>query len=244
MNYYKIYLELTSSRKVRGLSKKKLDFYTEKHHIIPRSLGGGNNHENLVLLTAREHLLTHRLLWKHDPSCVEYQRALWVMTEGGKIKGRDFEKLRLQMSKSLSGSGNPFYGRKHTEEAKRKTGEASRGRKQSLESRERMRLAKLGVKRSAQAIKNMSEAAKRRRSWQTSAVLSRPDSVEIWKMADKIFDAWLENEKPGNQRLETISAEYLDHPVSRGKFSTLVRLFREGWSPREDPEWVKFSEGV
>lgn len=36
--------------------------YLEKHHIIPKSLGGSNARDNLVLLTAREHFICHRLL--------------------------------------------------------------------------------------------------------------------------------------------------------------------------------------
>ena len=38
--------------------------YTETHHIIPRSLGGLDNDENLVRLTAREHFICHWLLTK------------------------------------------------------------------------------------------------------------------------------------------------------------------------------------
>lgn len=38
--------------------------YTEKHHIIPRSLGGTNSKSNLVHLTAREHFICHLLLTK------------------------------------------------------------------------------------------------------------------------------------------------------------------------------------
>jgi hypothetical protein len=40
------------------------DGYTEKHHIIPKSLGGSNKKENLVNLTAREHFVCHRLLMR------------------------------------------------------------------------------------------------------------------------------------------------------------------------------------
>lgn len=35
--------------------------YTEKHHVIPKSLGGGNGY-NLVRLTVREHFICHWLL--------------------------------------------------------------------------------------------------------------------------------------------------------------------------------------
>lgn len=36
--------------------------YTEKHHIIPKCLGGDNSKENLVRLSAREHFVCHLLL--------------------------------------------------------------------------------------------------------------------------------------------------------------------------------------
>ena len=38
--------------------------YVEKHHIIPKSLGGNNEQTNLVKLTAREHFVCHWLLTK------------------------------------------------------------------------------------------------------------------------------------------------------------------------------------
>lgn len=38
--------------------------YNEKHHIIPRSLGGTNKKDNLVSLTPREHFICHLLLTK------------------------------------------------------------------------------------------------------------------------------------------------------------------------------------
>ena len=40
--------------------------YTEKHHIIPKSLGGGNGH-NLVRLNVREHFICHWLLIRMMP---------------------------------------------------------------------------------------------------------------------------------------------------------------------------------
>lgn len=38
--------------------------YTERHHIIPRSLGGKDDLSNLVNLTGREHFICHWLLTK------------------------------------------------------------------------------------------------------------------------------------------------------------------------------------
>lgn len=46
---------------------KKNGEYFELHHIIPKSLGGSNLINNLVLLTAREHFICHWLLVKIYP---------------------------------------------------------------------------------------------------------------------------------------------------------------------------------
>lgn len=63
MNYQRHYDLLISSRK--SLIRKKGDGnHYDKHHIIPRSLGGNNSDENIVLLTPREHYIAHFLLWR------------------------------------------------------------------------------------------------------------------------------------------------------------------------------------
>jgi|SRR5882762_721123 len=43
---------------------RRIDEYSERHHILPRSLGGGDEENNLVTLTYREHFLAHWLLVK------------------------------------------------------------------------------------------------------------------------------------------------------------------------------------
>lgn len=57
--YTRIYWEIIESAQNRVLTG-----YTERHHIIPKSMGGGDNPVNLVELTAREHYLVHLLLTK------------------------------------------------------------------------------------------------------------------------------------------------------------------------------------
>lgn len=55
----------------------------EKHHILPKSLGGGNEQENLVLVTPREHFLLHRLLCRmtvgrdHRSMCWAIHRMMY-----------------------------------------------------------------------------------------------------------------------------------------------------------------------
>ena len=59
MNYQIIYDNLINQAKNR-----LVDGYTEKHHILPKSMGGSNQAFNIVKLTAREHFLAHWLLFK------------------------------------------------------------------------------------------------------------------------------------------------------------------------------------
>ena len=47
--------------------------YMERHHIVPRCMGGSDRKDNLVYLTAREHFLAHKLLVRAHPNV----RGLW-----------------------------------------------------------------------------------------------------------------------------------------------------------------------
>ena len=62
MNYKKLYENIINNRK-----QNIFNGYTETHHIIPKSLGGTDNKENLVDLSAREHFICHLLLTKMYP---------------------------------------------------------------------------------------------------------------------------------------------------------------------------------
>lgn len=53
------YLEFIEFRRYRKLVST---LYSEKHHILPRSLGGSDSVSNVVILTAREHYIAHLLL--------------------------------------------------------------------------------------------------------------------------------------------------------------------------------------
>ena len=43
---------------------RKLNTYSERHHVMPRALGGGNKRSNIAVLTYREHFLSHWLVVK------------------------------------------------------------------------------------------------------------------------------------------------------------------------------------
>lgn len=57
--YSKWYFNIINNAKSRTP-----DGYTEKHHIIPKSLNGNNDNSNIIKLTAKEHFVCHVLLTK------------------------------------------------------------------------------------------------------------------------------------------------------------------------------------
>jgi hypothetical protein len=74
MNYKRIYDALMN----RAIDRQ-LDGYTEKHHIIPRCMGGTDDSDNIVELTAKEHYMSHRLLVEIYPDNLKLKYAYWMM---------------------------------------------------------------------------------------------------------------------------------------------------------------------
>lgn len=101
MDYQKIYNQL-----IERAQNRTLEGYKEKHHILPKCLGGSNDKENLVELTAREHFLCHMLLCEIYPKNVKLYQALWLMstnknkTEGKryKVSSRVYERIKILAS--------------------------------------------------------------------------------------------------------------------------------------------------
>jgi hypothetical protein len=83
MNYSKIYSDLIDRAKNRTTLE-----YTEKHHIIPKCLGGNNKNDNIVRLTYREHFLCHWLLCKIYPDNYKLKAAFCKMTHSTKFTKR------------------------------------------------------------------------------------------------------------------------------------------------------------
>ena len=99
--------------------------YTEKHHVIPRSLGGTDDKENLVNLTAREHFLCHYLLAKmysrESPEWYKMNHAFLMMKSSSATQQRYFNSklyeslksnMSFVMSESQSGNKNSQYGKR------------------------------------------------------------------------------------------------------------------------------------
>lgn len=108
MNYHKIYDRLIERAKLRFL-----DSYTERHHIVPRCLGGSDDPNNIVALTPEEHYVAHQLLVKIYPDNVRLIKAATMMVPNrpsNKMYGWLRRKLSSAMSIAQSGNKNNQYG--------------------------------------------------------------------------------------------------------------------------------------
>ena len=155
MNYKKIYNNLID-RAIRRISEG----YVEKHHIVPRCLGGTDAKENIVNLYPEEHYLAHLLLCKMNTGNSKLLYAAMNMTSGsminnGKRNNKAYGWLRRQYAESMSGDNNPArrnpnlqkeaakkrVGQKRTEETKAKMSLAQKGRTVTEETKAKMSAA-------------------------------------------------------------------------------------------------------
>jgi len=116
---------------IANAQSRVLDCYKEKHHILPRCLGGNNKKENLVELTAKEHFIVHMLLCKFTKGITQEKMiyASWLMSQYKK-NGRNYkvnsilyESLKIKRSVLISKllKGNKFcLGKKVSKETKQK----------------------------------------------------------------------------------------------------------------------------
>lgn len=132
---------------IQNATTRQVATYTEKHHIIPKSLGGSNDKENLVALTAKEHFVCHLLLTKMTDGLQKRSmwHASWTMAnlhntatqERYKISSRIYEMIKVHNARALSAAntGKPSKnkGRVLSREWKDKISNTLAGRQPSAE---------------------------------------------------------------------------------------------------------------
>lgn len=165
MNYERIYSEFIADRRTL---ESALTGYTERHHILPRSLGGTDCADNLIRLTAEDHIFAHLLLAKvHGgkqwaPLIVMLQPARRV---GIKCKGRRARRIaalaRRKNGEAQTGKSRPDVSAK------------LKGRIFSPEHRARLSASRTGWKDcEATRLKKSAASTGRRWSDQSRAKLS------------------------------------------------------------------------
>ena len=118
--YSKCYFNIINKAKSRDI---KVIEHFERHHIIPKSMGGNNGSDNIVRLTPREHFVCHLLLPKMTTGLYRYKmvHAIWQMSicdpNGKRYRPNSntyetLKKQRREILKSRRGPDHPNFGKK------------------------------------------------------------------------------------------------------------------------------------
>jgi hypothetical protein len=133
----------------KAQNRTSIDGYFEKHHVFPKSIFGNNDF--VVNLTAREHFIAHKLLYKiyllrygSDHKFTIYMlKAITYMATREEIRNnsRMYDECRRAASLAMSGENNPSVKYGFSEEHRRKLSERGKGRPHSEEHKNNLRLA-------------------------------------------------------------------------------------------------------
>ena len=158
--------------------------YTERHHIIPKSLGGSNKKNNLVRLTAREHFICHLLL-PRMVNDTKSKNSMWyaawcLLAMRGSTKERifkhnshSFATVREKRAKLVSDART---GTTNSEETRRRIGAKSALKVYTDEYRKKLSVAGTGRKDTEEVRANKSKAAKLR--WANVSAEKRKEHME------------------------------------------------------------------
>lgn len=105
MNYEKHYINLINKH---GEVSRPLVGYFERHHILPKCMGGEDTYENLIYLTARCHLLAHWLLMKAFPDVRALKIAYATMCTRGGVR---LSPIMYQTAKDAVSGDNSMLAR-------------------------------------------------------------------------------------------------------------------------------------
>ena len=152
--------------------------YTEKHHIIPKSCGGTNDHANLVRLTYKEHFICHWLLTKMVDDKLKRKmnyalskmsrRKDLVISSGWQYQLMKIAARRANTGKKLSEETKKKLSRASIKqfenpENRHKAGNGSRNRKKSKEEIQKQMAAQKKAIKEKYGVDNISQVPEIRR---------------------------------------------------------------------------------
>lgn len=256
MDYQKHYGALIGRAKTRNKQKGY-----ERHHVIPRCLGGTDDKTNLVYLKPEEHYVAHQLLVKLNPGNLKLLFAANMMTvsNSGQVRNnKQYSWLKRQLTEARTGQpgrkwtdeekkkrsdeykGRP--GKLHSEESKKKIGKSSLGRTHTLESKDKISKAGSGKIRTEETKNKISQA-----------LLGKPKSEEAKKNMSKPKQNYTSKKGIPTGIATTGCFKKGNEPWNKGKEhpcneDTKLKI-KEANSGRkrvykEDGSWTMIKEGV
>lgn len=211
------------------------DEYHERHHILPKCMGGGNEEENLIDLYAKEHFIAHKLLALENPENMSIAYAWWSMSivksrytgERYEISAEEYEEARKYLSNIMSekmvGANNPFFGKHHSKEAKERM---SMSQKNRFENPERHPMygkhhSEETKQKISKANSNPSEETKRKLS---NAAKTRCNDEWRHNQSKKLKGHWVGENNPNYGNNNNVG----ENNPNYGKGKRVVQLSKYG----------------
>ena len=224
MNYQKIYNNIIHRNIIRT-------GYVEKHHILPRCIGGLNSKENIISLYPEEHYLAHLLLCKIYPGNQKLLYAAMNMTSGaminnGKRNNKVYGWLRRQYSESMSGDNTP---NRRNPNLQKEAAKKRVGQKRTEETKARMSAAQKGRTFTEETKRKMAEAAKNRPpiSEETRTKLKQRQPNPYW--TDKQMSDETKAKMSESRRGKTMSEE------TKAKMRIAAKIREENKRKQREP---------
>ena len=183
MNYAAHY-----ERLVKRARSRSLVGYRERHHVVPKCMGGGNDVWNIVELTGEEHYVAHQLLVKMYPSvsglalaamrmarqCTGNKSYAWLRRlvaeaarerQTGKKLPPKSAQCRANLSRALKGNKNALGVRRPpiSPEQSKKLSDMRKGKKRSPEAVAKTAAANRGKPCSPETRKKIGDANRGRK---------------------------------------------------------------------------------
>jgi len=243
---------LRTHRKQQNAKNRTFLTYFENHHILPKCLGGTNDNENLILLTAREHYIAHYLLAKIYPDAGLAQ-AIWKMTYSGNyvnVGSLSYSRERKKYIEKFTGKGSPCYGVPKTGEHRTKLSIANLGKKHSPLTKTKISEARKGIKftnshkqKISNSMKGIKHPLYQINPWEN------PKTIKLgflynWYNLSKVYDIWVVNRCGSKKLCDTLTKIDKKMINSRKSFESMINWFKVHGNPNSNMKWIYFKNSL
>lgn len=244
---------------INNLKNQLIEGYSETHHIIPRSMGGNDNPDNLIKLTPRQHYIAHWMLARAYKG--KMSSAFWFMSNLIDKKNR---KSKIKMTSEMYSEARTLHqqansqrvvsektrmlisklhkGKKRSEETKRKMSIACTGRVASEETRKKLSEAQTGKKQSEETKLKKSISIKASKSQATKKLketINRRTPEERAKISETLSRA-----RAGYKHTEESKIKMSLSAKGKKKSPEAVKKQKESAKANYKPKkWMRDKEG-
>lgn len=154
--------QLRYNKLIQHYQNNPTEGFVEKHHIVPKCMGGNDEPSNLVLLPTRAHFIAHYLLYKSYPDNRSLAHAFAMMGVCNGYQHRSsrlYEKSKHARSKAMTGLPRPEWVKEKLRKPKSNTKNYKKPK--SVKHAKNISKSLTGKKKSEQHIKKMVESQRK-----------------------------------------------------------------------------------